>query len=152
MSSSKQNIKEQKLSFYMTPEDACSYLPGKGARTLFVDPSFPINGNIYTALARVGFRRSGRHIYKPQCQHCNACIAIRLPVDKFIMNRNQKRNWRLNGKLRIIKLPAGFNDEHFNLYQRYLATRHPVSGMGLPLNLMADFARMPYLRHNAALI
>ena len=132
MSNPKQHIKEQKLSFYMTPEHACSYLPGKDARTLFADPGFPMNENIYTALARVGFRRSGRHIYKPQCQHCNACIAVRLPVNKFIMNRNQRRNYRLNKDLKIIKFPAEFNDEHYKLYKRYLAARHPDGGMDNP--------------------
>ncbi|MCH9048219.1 MAG: hypothetical protein IH836_04615 [Proteobacteria bacterium] len=132
MSNPKQHIKEQRLNFYITPEHACSYLPGKDARTLFADPGFPMNINIYTALARVGFRRSGRHIYKPRCQHCNACIAIRLPVNKFIMNRNQKRNWRLNKDLKIIKFPAGFNNEHYKLYKRYLEARHPDGGMDNP--------------------
>jgi len=132
MSNPKQHIKEQRLNFYITPEHACSYLPGKDARTIFADPGFPMNINIYTALARIGFRRSGRHIYKPRCQHCNACIAIRLPVNKFIMNRNQKRNWRLNKDLKIIKFPAGFNNEHYKLYKRYLEARHPDGGMDNP--------------------
>ena len=132
MNNPKQHIKEQKLSFYMTQEHACSYLPGKHARTLIADPGFSMNGNVYTSLARIGFRRSGSHIYKPQCQSCNACIAIRLPVNKFVMNRNQKRNWRLNNDLTITKLPAGFNNEHYKLYQRYLAARHPDGGMDNP--------------------
>ena len=129
MSSPKQNIKKLKLGFYMTPEHECNYLPGENAKTVFADPDFPINENIYTVLARHGFRRSGKHIYKPQCQQCNACIAIRLPVNNFIRNRNQKRNWARNNDLKITKVPANFNDEYFNLYQRYLAVRHPDGGM-----------------------
>ncbi len=66
MSSPKQNINEQKLGFYKTPEHVCSYLPGKNAITLFADPDFPMDVNIYTALSRKGFRRSGKHVYKPQ--------------------------------------------------------------------------------------
>lgn len=135
MSSPKKNIKEQKLDFLMTPEHECSYLPGKSAKTLFADPHFPINGNIYTVLASIGFRRSGKHIYRPQCNHCHACIAIRLPVKKFIMNRNQRRNWKRNADLTITKFPAKFNKEHFELYQRYLASRHPDGDMN---NLGAD--------------
>jgi len=129
MSNPKQNIKELKLGFYMTPEHECNYLPGRNAKTVFADPNFPMNENIYTVLARHGFRRSGKHIYKPQCQQCNACIAIRLPVNNFIRNRNQKRNWVRNNDLKITKVSANFNNEYFNLYQRYLAVRHPDGGM-----------------------
>ena len=129
MSNPKQNIKELKLGFYMTPEHECNYLPERNAKTMFADPDFPMNENIYTVLARHGFRRSGKHIYKPQCQQCNACIAIRLPVNNFIRNRNQKRNWVRNNDLKITKVSANFNNEYFNLYQRYLAVRHPDSGM-----------------------
>ncbi len=132
MSNPKQNIKWQKLGFYTTPEHVCSYLPGKNAITLFADPDFPMDGNIYTALSRKGFRRSGKHVYKPQCHKCNACIAIRLSVDKFIGNRNQKRNWTRNNDLKIIKTSATFNNEHFRLYERYLAVKHPDSGMAKP--------------------
>jgi leucyl-tRNA---protein transferase len=132
MSSPKQIIKQIKLGFYMTPEHECNYLPGKVAKTVFADPDFPMNEKIYTALARQGFRRSGKHIYRPQCQQCNACVAIRLPVNNFIKNRNQKRNWARNSDLKITKTPAKFNDEYFNLYQRYLAIRHPDAGMDSP--------------------
>jgi len=132
MSSPKQNINELKLGFYMTPEHECNYLPDRNARTVFADPDFPMNGNIYTTLAKHGFRRSGGHIYKPQCQQCHACIAIRLPVNDFIMNRNQKRNLARNKDLEITKTSAAFNNEYFNLYQRYLAARHPDGGMDTP--------------------
>lgn len=132
MSSPKQNIDGQKLGFYMTPEHECSYLPGKNAITMFADPDFPMNGNIYSTLSEQGFRRSGKHVYKPQCRQCNACIAVRLSVNKFSRNRNQKRNWIRNNDLEIIKIPAQFNSEHFRLYERYLAVRHPDSGMDNP--------------------
>ncbi|RKZ49215.1 MAG: arginyltransferase [Gammaproteobacteria bacterium] len=130
MSNPKQNIEEIKLGFYVTPEHECNYLPGKNAQTVFADPDFPMNENIYTTLASHGFRRSGNHIYKPQCQQCHACIAIRLPVTNFTMSRNQKRNWARNKDLKINKLFAEFDDEHFDLYQRYLAARHPDGDMG----------------------
>lgn len=132
MSSPKQNIRQQKIGFYITAEHECSYLPEKSARTLFADPDFPMDINVYTALARQGFRRSGKHIYKPKCHQCNACIAIRLPVSKFFRNRNQKRNWARNKDLQVIQLPAQFNDEYFDLYARYLAAKHPDGGMNNP--------------------
>ena len=103
MSNPKQNIGEHKLAFYMTPEHECSYLPDKNATTVFADPNFPMDKNIYTTLAKNGFRRSGNHIYKPQCQKCHACIAIRLPIDNFTKSRNQKRNWIQNNDLKMTK-------------------------------------------------
>ncbi len=146
MSNPKQNIEELKLGFCMTPEHECNYLPEKNAKTVFADPDFPMNEKIYSSLIKHGFRRSGKHIYKHQCRQCNACIAIRLPVDSFISNRNQKRNWMRNNDLKMTKMPAIFNDEHFNLYQRYLKARHPSGGMDNPdtesyINfLMTDWA------------
>ena len=132
MGSPRQNIDALRPDFYITPEHECHYLPGKDAKTVFADPDFPMNESIYTALARQGFRRSGKHIYRPQCQQCNACIAIRLPINHFIRNRNQKRNWVRNSDLKITKVPASFNEEYFDLYQRYIATRHPGGVMDSP--------------------
>lgn len=132
MSNPNQNIRELKLNFYMTAEHECNYLPEKIAKSVFADPDSPMNENIYTTLASHGFRRSGKHIYKPQCQQCHACIAIRLSVNDFNRNRNQKRNWSRNCDLKVIKKSAKFNDEYFNLYRRYLGARHPEGGMDNP--------------------
>ena len=38
---------------------------------------------LYQQLSAQGFRRSGSHLYRPRCGHCNACIAVRLPVSSF---------------------------------------------------------------------
>lgn len=116
----------------MTPEHVCNYLPDKKAKTIFADPDFPMNEKIYSTLSENGYRRNGKHVYKPQCQQCQACITIRLPIDRFIRNRNQKRNWTRNSDLEISKKPAKFSDEYFNLYQRYLAARHAGGGMDDP--------------------
>ncbi len=132
MSRPKRNINHQTLNFHATPEHECSYLPGKNAITLFTDPDFPMQGNIYSTLSSQGFRRSGKHVYKPKCSQCNAFIAVRLSVDTFAKNRNQKRNWARNSDLRIIKTSAQFNSEHYILYKRYLAAKHPDSGMDNP--------------------
>ncbi len=132
MSNLKQNINTLKLGFYITPEHRCNYLPKENAKTIFADPDFLMNKNIYTYLIKLGFRRSGNHIYKPQCQQCHACIAIRLPINSFIKNRNQKRNCTRNNDLEITRVPAVFGDKYFNLYERYLAARHPKDGMNDP--------------------
>ena len=53
------------LKFYATHIHPCSYLPQREAVTLFVDPAAAMDSQTYGALARLGFRRSGEHLYRP---------------------------------------------------------------------------------------
>ena len=80
-----------KRQFYLTPTHPCSYLPGREARTLFLDPRDTINQPLYQGLTEHGFRRSGGHLYRPHCQGCQACIPTRIPVDRFTARRSQRR-------------------------------------------------------------
>ncbi len=122
----------QKLAFFATPPHDCNYLPGREATTLFADPRFPKTTRLYTALADCGFRRSGEHLYMPHCSGCSACIPVRIPVHDFRPSRNQNRAIRRNSDLTVNRLPAAYNREHFSLYERYLAMRHPGGGMDNP--------------------
>ena len=65
------------LKFYATHIHPCSYLPQREAVTLFVDPAAAMDSQTYSALARLGFRRSGEHLYRPHCPRCQACIPVR---------------------------------------------------------------------------
>jgi len=119
----------QKLVFYATPPHDCNYLPERKAITLFADPKFPKNMQLYSTLADRGFRRSGTHLYIPHCTGCDACISVRIPVDQFKPSRSQKRTWQRNQDVVVKPLAAEFNTEHFALYKKYLAFRHPNGGM-----------------------
>jgi arginine-tRNA-protein transferase len=122
----------QSLALYATPPHPCGYLPEIEATTVFADPLTPKSKSLYSVLAREGFRRSGEHIYRPYCPDCQACIPIRLPVAEFRLRRNQKRTWMANQDLRVIVTPPLFKEEHFLLYQRYIAARHRGGGMDNP--------------------
>ena len=122
----------QKLCFFATPPHECNYLPGLEATTLFADPRFPKSTRLYTALSDCGFRRSGEHLYIPHCEGCSSCIPVRIPVREFRPSRNQKRNLRRNQDLSLSASPPEFNQEHYRLYQRYLASRHAGGGMDNP--------------------
>jgi arginine-tRNA-protein transferase len=121
-----------KLGFYATPPHDCSYLSDRQAITLFADPCFPKSSRLYSALLDNGFRRSGEHLYQPYCTDCSACIPIRIPVSQFRPTRNQVRTWKRNQDLIIRPLAAEFDQQHFELYQRYLASRHAGGGMDNP--------------------
>ncbi len=117
---------------YATPPFECNYLLGQSATNLVIDPSLELNDSLLGALLDRGFRRSGGHIYRPNCIDCQACISIRVPVEKFSPNRSQRRCFRQNQDLSHSSSAAKFNEEQFELYCDYLAARHADSDMNNP--------------------
>ena len=121
-----------RLRFFITPAHACAYLPGFEASSLFADPLFPKGKTLYSALIANGFRRSGKHLYRPCCGQCQACVPVRIPVAKFRMNRNQRRVRTKNRELTVSRRAADFCEEHFLLYKKYLSARHADGDMANP--------------------
>jgi leucyl-tRNA---protein transferase len=122
--------KDSPIALYLTGDHPCSYVQDRPARTLFVDPLARIDGPTFQALLEQGFRRSGRHIYRPACRGCRACISLRLPVERFAPNRSQRRNFLANApEVTVRDCRPSFQPEHFALYQRYLQARHPEGSM-----------------------
>ena len=117
---------------FLSMPHACSYLPGRAATSLFLDPRQPLDSRQYASFMRLGFRRSGDLIYRPHCRQCSACIPVRIPVEHFLPNRGQRRIWKRNQDLTVTASMPLHNDEHFDLYQRYQAARHRGGGMDDP--------------------
>jgi arginyl-tRNA--protein-N-Asp/Glu arginylyltransferase len=120
------------LKVYTTYPHSCSYLRDQEATTLFVDPRQPVDQKLYSKLSVMGFRRSGNHIYRPHCTHCNACVPARIPVDGFQPKRGQKRIWQRNQDLRVIGTDNIDDDAAFDLYHRYISLRHSDGDMYPP--------------------
>jgi arginine-tRNA-protein transferase len=126
------NANLNNIDLYLTETHACGYLSNNVARSLFIDKSI-INQLLYQNLLENGFRRSGNFVYQPCCDDCNACTSIRIPIQDFIPSRTQRRCWkRMVENLHVIRLKPTFHIEHFNIYQRYIATRHADGGMVNP--------------------
>jgi len=122
-------IRQNKPDLYLSMPHPCSYLAGRMSTILFVDPQRILSAGEYGAFVRQGFRRSGDLIYRPHCQGCCACVAVRVPVREFAPTRGQRRVWSRNHDIEVVQKPARYEPSHFDLYRCYQAGRHPDSGM-----------------------
>tara|TARA_R110000824_G_scaffold288508_2_gene476570 strand:- start:140550 stop:141254 length:705 start_codon:yes stop_codon:yes gene_type:complete len=122
-----ESLKDLKL--YTTAEHSCSYLPDKKAKTLFVDPEFIISREFHTRLNEIGFRRSGSHLYRPNCESCEQCIPCRVLVNEFEPGRRFMRVLKKNRDLKITPVESIAADEYFFLYESYINARHSDGDM-----------------------
>lgn len=126
-SDTSQDIDELRL--FHTAEHPCGYWPDRIARDLVMDPRDPKLAGWYPQALQWGFRRSGDIVYRPHCQGCRACVAVRIPVARFQPDRSQRRCLARNVGVTMRVLPPERTDEQLSLYQRYLGARHRGGGM-----------------------
>lgn len=118
------------MKLHTTESYPCSYLPDQLARSQIAVPdSHPVDAQAYAELIREGFRRSGYFVYRPHCEHCAACVPVRIVVDQFAPNRSQRRAWKHHHTLRASVHKLHFHPDHFRLYRRYQQKRHALSEM-----------------------
>lgn len=118
-----------RLQFYLTASYPCSYLADQQARSQVAAPSGLVDTVAYSELMRLGFRRSGVHVYRPHCDHCRACTPTRVVIDGFQPNRAQRRCLARNADLQVQLKPLVYDEAHYRLYRRYQAARHAGGGM-----------------------
>ena len=128
------------LRFYLTEAQPCPYLPQRMERKVFT----PLRGNraadLNDTLSVNGFRRSQNVAYRPQCPGCNACVATRIVATEFQPSRSDKRTLKRNKNLRRVVRPSMATEEHYQLFRKYLSSRHSEGAMAEMDAL--DFASM----------
>lgn len=117
------------IPLFLGESHPCPYLPEREARMAILPPDYPLSSRFYAALVRSGFRRSGELVYRTYCDGCTRCIPVRIPVNRFQLNRSQRRTLRLNEILTVQQVPAKFSEEHYRLYLEYQSRRHPGGDM-----------------------
>ncbi|MDH5764735.1 MAG: arginyltransferase [Gammaproteobacteria bacterium] len=120
------------LSLYLTTEHQCGYFADRNSANIIPDPNIQMNAYLYSQLVNKGFRRSGNFVYRPHCPNCQACIPCRIDIRNFKLNRSQRRCLKNNRDLSTHITSARYSDEYFDLYRRYINSRHHDSSMANP--------------------
>lgn len=115
--------KNPQLNVGMTKSFTCSYLPEQQERILVLIDSEFNAPYFYPSLIANGFRRNGDQLYRPQCELCQACQSLRIPVKDFKISKSQKRILSKNKHLSVV-LSKAPKDNYYALYARYINTLH----------------------------
>src|SRR5689334_19150162 len=110
--------------FYTTAPLPCPYVPGRTERKVVTEIVGPDAEPLHDRLSRAGFRRSHNIAYAPVCPACQACVPIRIPVDRFQPNRTLRKIAKMNAGLEGYRVPARATAEQFQLFQKYQQVRH----------------------------
>jgi arginine-tRNA-protein transferase len=121
-----------KVNFFASTPEPCSYLADRKSVSAFANPHMDMDMRTYNELIRHGFRRSGGYIYRPHCPNCKECISVRVPIKQHHFSRNEKRVLRRNADIEVSTMPGRFREDHFDLYRRYINSRHNEGSMANP--------------------
>jgi len=135
-----QQSRSQPLTFLVTTDMPCPYLPGRMERKLVTRLAGPEARKQFHLLSRGGFRRSHAIAYRPACIGCQACVPVRVAVADFAPGRTLRRIEARNADLATTALPARGTAEQYQLFRDYLEGRHgdgEMAGMSL-----ADYRSM----------
>ncbi len=119
----------QSPQFYLTAPAQCPYLEAERERKVFTHLVGPRAGEMNDLLTQGGFRRSQNIAYRPACEHCRACVSVRIVAGEYTPTRSLRRIQAKNADLVGVERPAFATTEQFDLFRTYLDSRHQRGGM-----------------------
>ncbi len=117
-------ISELEALCQVTANHRCGYLSDQKARIQFIPLSAVTDEGQFSFLNEHGYRRSGNYIYRPVCQACSSCIPLRVLSKQFTPSHSQQRCWKKNQDLSVCCTKPYLNEERYQLYEKYINTRH----------------------------
>ncbi len=110
------------LKYFYDIPTVCPY--GVGDIAVYRQAQFGfVDDPLMSAFVEAGFRRNGNSIYTMDCPDCDACQAIRLPVNKFKANRSQRRIIKKNLDVTISQGPFSVTYEKIQLLNSFFNER-----------------------------
>lgn len=125
----KQRIQIPLRHFFATPPTPCPYLADRSERKVVTLLAGDDPDQLHHALSEAGFRRSQDLAYRPACESCDACVAVRIPAGRFRPGRSLRRIMARNRLVEAREPGSGARLEHYELFRRYLLSRHANGGM-----------------------
>jgi arginine-tRNA-protein transferase len=120
------------IKLYQSIDSPCNYLDGLQSSSLIVDPDLPITQSLTSTMGRMGYRRSGNMLYKPQCVDCQACQSSRIRLEEFQPSKSQKRILNKGKHLSYSIREVDFQESDYLLYKKYIEQRHSDGDMFPP--------------------
>jgi arginine-tRNA-protein transferase len=104
-------------------------LPNRSERKVFTHLVGERAAELNDLLTHGGFRRSQSIAYRPACDHCRACVSVRVIADEFRPTRGYRRVLARNADISA-ELRAGVpTSEQYSVFRAYLDRRHHDGGM-----------------------
>jgi arginine-tRNA-protein transferase len=74
-------------------------------------------------LFSTGWRKFGHFFFRPVCVQCRNCVPVRIPVEKIVLSRSQRRLVRKNRSTVVTFSPLEFDEEVFEIYKEHSGER-----------------------------
>lgn len=115
--------------------EECPYLPEHEAVAAVCSDENAVSQ--YESYLEHGWRRSGRMIYRYMCKHCNLCIPIRIEAGETRWSKRARRTIAVNADLDHRLTSPDYTNEYFDLYRRYMISRHPDSAADIRASFLS---------------
>ena len=115
--------------FFSTARSPCAYIKGQFERRIVTELDSLTGSKLHSELSLLGFRRSHKSLYKPVCETCQECVAVRVLALNFKLSKSQKRIVSKNRDLSVFQVDPEASTEHFKVFSDYQASRHAGGGM-----------------------